>query len=118
MKTEKRMIDANDAYMYAKGQYRDGRFTDEEYEAVIQTLDDADTVDAMEVVHARWVKNGWNDYSCSACNCQLIGHGASGWNYCPNCGNTWHTNYNADVYNICGDKKTVKISEHEYEMEE
>ena len=20
------------------------------------------------------------------CNCQLIGHGASGWNYCPNCG--------------------------------
>lgn len=43
-------------------------------------------VDAVEVVHAKWLKNGWNDYSCSACRCNLIGHGASGWNYCPNCG--------------------------------
>ena len=54
--------------------------------AAKRSVKDAPTVDAVEVVHARWVKNGWNDYSCSACNCQLIGHGASGWNYCPNCG--------------------------------
>ena len=38
------------------------------------------------VMHGRWVKTGWNDYSCSACECQLIGHGASRWNHCPNCG--------------------------------
>ena len=49
-------------------------------------VNEAPTVDAVEVVHGKWVKNGWNDYSCSICKCQLIGHGASGWNYCPNCG--------------------------------
>ena len=44
------------------------------------------TVDAVEVMHAEWIKNAWNNYSCSICNYQFIGHGASGWNYCPNCG--------------------------------
>lgn len=34
----------------------------------------------------KWIKNGWNDYSCSVCGCQLIGHGASRWKYCPHCG--------------------------------
>lgn len=53
MEAKKRLIDANDAYKYAKGQYRDGRFTDEEYDAVLQTLDDADTVDAVEVVRCK-----------------------------------------------------------------
>ena len=33
-----------------------------------------------------WIKNGWNDYSCSKCETQYVGKGASAWNYCPNCG--------------------------------
>ena len=43
-------------------------------------------VEVAEVVHGFLKKNGWNDYSCSNCKAQYIGHGASIWNYCPNCG--------------------------------
>lgn len=34
----------------------------------------------------KWVKNGWNDYSCSKCETQYVGKGALAWNYCPHCG--------------------------------
>lgn len=46
MENKKRLIDVDRAYKYAREQYRDGRFSDEEYDAVLQTLDDADTVDS------------------------------------------------------------------------
>ena len=91
MANEKRLIDANDAYKYARGQYRDGRFTDEEYDAVLQTLDDADTVDAVEVVHGRWIfkhnpitdpKGYFIRIVCSECNL----HTGQKSNYCPTCG--------------------------------
>ena len=90
MVNEKRLIDANalDALEnldYVYDPVRDGC---EWYRAadVWDCIEREPTVDATEVVHGRWVKNGWNDYSCSVCKCQLIGHGASGWNYCPHCG--------------------------------
>lgn len=53
---------------------------------VVRYLNTLPTVDAVEVVHGRWNKNGWNDYSCSVCRHQYVGHGASGWKYCPDCG--------------------------------
>ena len=64
-----RLIDANDVYKYALQQLRDERFTDEEYDAVIQAVDDTDTVyDVEAVVHAKWqhVQNGKG--LCSNCN--------------------------------------------------
>ena len=55
-------------------------------------LDEAPTVDAVEVVHGRWiekeVKLNWCEddvdilYECSVCECQNFGET----HYCPNCG--------------------------------
>ena len=43
------------------------------------------TVDAVEVVHARWfdVRKFCGDYMCS--NCDAL-YGTNKFNYCPNCG--------------------------------
>ena len=50
-------------------------------------LDSGVTVqDVPDTNVGEWIKNGWNNYSCSVCGCQLIGHGASHWKYCPHCG--------------------------------
>ena len=90
MENEKRLIDANaleelENLDCVYDPVRDGcawyRAAD-----VWACIEREPTVDAVEVVHGRWVKNGWNDYSCSACRGQFIGHGAFGWKYCPNCG--------------------------------
>ena len=42
--------------------------------------------DVVEVVHGEWAKNGWNNYTCSNCGHQYVGHGASDWKHCPDCG--------------------------------
>lgn len=50
-------------------------------------IEDATTVDAVEVVHGRWIKDKQSKfehrYNCSACNYRLIDEHC---NYCPNCG--------------------------------
>ena len=60
---------------------------------VAKWLEDATTVDAVEVVHGRWVKDEEASknhieaiYVCSACeNCEAWGN-TEKTNYCPNCG--------------------------------
>ena len=50
-------------------------------------LSEAPTVDAVEVVHGRWIQDKQSKfehrYNCSACNYRLIDEPC---NYCPNCG--------------------------------
>ena len=87
MANEKRLIDANalmddvemDGALYAcLGAVDDVRFL----------VDSQATVDAVEVVHGRWIWTitGEEDYEqyyrCSKCN----DHSYSEYNYCPNCG--------------------------------
>ena len=59
--------------------------------AILDTIDDAPTVDAAPVVHGRWLtseeyanqgNNGW--VYCSECEQPM--RDFYGWGYCPNCG--------------------------------
>ena len=44
-------------------------------------------VDAVEVVHGRWVEHRPNVYECTACHVQYSGYGGCDeWAYCPHCG--------------------------------
>lgn len=49
----------------------------------------APTVDAVPVVHARWIEKEKYTfgvmYDCSICGNRILDNGHS-WNYCPNCG--------------------------------
>ena len=49
----------------------------------------APTVDAVEVVHGRWIEQEkytfGTMYDCSICGNRILDNGHS-WNYCPNCG--------------------------------
>ena len=62
---------------------------------ILKIIDDAPTVDAVEVVHGKWAifEDGWNDeaiYECTVCKEAFVtidGTPAENlWNYCPNCG--------------------------------
>ena len=56
------------------------------YEFAIKKVEDVDSEDVEIVMRAEWIRNSWNDYSCSSCGTQYVGHGALRWDYCPNCG--------------------------------
>ena len=74
--------------------YPDGK------EAVdVDDIDDAPTIDAVKVVHGRWIDKGWDGdfswridghgncwhvYECSNCKNELCGIPKT--NYCPECG--------------------------------
>ena len=49
----------------------------------------APTVDAVEVVHGRWIEQEkytfGTMYDCSICGTRILDNGHP-WNYCPNCG--------------------------------
>ena len=77
MANEKRLIDAN-ALMeaYLKEQKKPGIYS------VAKIIMDAPTVDAVEVVHGRWIPH-WGNTECSVCGYITYLCGA---NYCPNCG--------------------------------
>lgn len=55
----------------------------------IGLIDDAPTVDAVEVVHGRWRRfiNGDGEYKylCGVCE-KVVTYEMGGANYCPNCG--------------------------------
>ena len=53
--------------------------------SVIDLLKAAPAVDAVEVVHGRWIdaREYCGDYMCS--NCDAL-YGTNKFNYCPNCG--------------------------------
>ena len=46
---------------------------------------DAPTVDAVEVVHGRWMHKGAWHIECSECR-YILAHIGEAKNYCPNCG--------------------------------
>ena len=91
MANEKRLIDANAleyhkfCYMSPNDAYRLGW-----NEAIAAVMENAPTVDAVEVVHGRWEKAEYNGFlRCSECkdvyiNEEWLEDGK--WNYCPNCG--------------------------------
>ena len=64
------------------------------YNIMKSEIDNATTVDAVEVVHGRWIKQ-WHDNNligheyeeCSVCGC-MISDTEKFWDcsYCPNCG--------------------------------
>ena len=101
MANEKRLIDAN--ALLEKMQYRLPK-----NDAVAELINEcveisrkqvmiAPTVDAVEVVHGRWINNGGHrkmDLYCSVCNrraSNFVGGYEDWWDlwfpkYCPNCG--------------------------------
>lgn len=88
MTTEKRLIDANALlleYCQANGcnEVNDEICPNCFTAGLIAT---ACTVDAVEVVHGRWIKHHSNRYECSCCKVHFITCEAKDWNYCPNCG--------------------------------
>ena len=87
MANEKRLIDANELSERIKSYA--GMFTDElgfvvSLEAVIRGIDFSKTVDAVEVVHGRWITHnkGQNNW-CECSECNTIG--SPFWKYCPVC---------------------------------
>ena len=81
MVSERRAIDAN-ALQRKLVEMAD--LYDADYlfvDAVMDEIDNAPTVDAVEVVHGRWIKY-ITCYRCSECSHQVT----SADNYCPNCG--------------------------------
>ena len=48
-------------------------------------INNAPTVDAVEVVHGQWEKHGKHDWRCSVCKVG-VPYSFTGHNYCPNCG--------------------------------
>ena len=91
MANEKRLIDANRALEIVRDQGHEhpNAYHLTNYATLI--LREAPTVDAVEVIHARWEKRkdviGF--VRCSACHdCNIYDDWADGkkWNYCPNCG--------------------------------
>ncbi len=90
MATEKRLIDANALKAEFTGNFHEMWH----YTGIRAMIDVQPTVDAMEVVHGRWVKNWCNnsfighEYAeCSVCDCHMLDTNQF-WNskYCPNCG--------------------------------
>lgn len=97
MATEKRLIDANSLLATMKEMYCDGCKNYEgvrcracDFDSCMYDIDDAPTVDAVEVVHGQWVSDKADIlFHCSVCETQIStdwDYDDLYWNYCPNCG--------------------------------
>ncbi len=85
MATEKRLIDAK-ALVWSIGIGDDCK---QYFYVKAENIDNAPTVDAVEVVHGEWVVCGDGEYVpflCSACGKTTSWYHAQTANYCPNCG--------------------------------
>ena len=87
MANEKRLIDAHDLWSDIMMLPHNGDMISSE--EVEQAIEDAPTVDAVEVVHGRWEWITEDIYGCT--NCGARNHvkevmGQPDYNYCPNCG--------------------------------
>lgn len=92
MENESRLIDANEAIEKINCLCVDGNenwigtvnqsFVD--HAEVIDILSDMPTVDAVEVVHGRWIRRH-NETKCSRCKFIYYSN-HDDFNYCPNCG--------------------------------
>ena len=93
MANEKRLIDAYALAEQIHKSKHDNPHTDSkvarnhtfEHEHFARMVCCAPTVDAVEVVHGRWIdaREYCGDYMCS--NCDAL-YGTNKFNYCPNCG--------------------------------
>ena len=85
MENEKRLIDA-DALIREDG--NDITNWDKPCAVYISSIENAPTVDAVEVVHGRWFDYDndpmWQE--CSACGYRIQYSYSKDCNYCPNCG--------------------------------
>ena len=85
---EKRLIDADKIYDAIERRYQVSSGIEHRCERdFLDLICASDTVDAVEVVHGRWIQDKQSKfehrYNCSACNYRLIDEHC---NYCPNCG--------------------------------
>lgn len=84
METEKRLIDANLLKRYAYADPETGEGT-----VYVQDIDNAPTVDAVEVVHGRWIDRPTMKGQVYCSECATL-EKATDSNYrsrnCPNCG--------------------------------
>ena len=86
-----RLIDADavlDRY-YADWEYHCITMAEDDRQWLRQCIDHAPTINAVPVVHGRWVHLGGDEWCCSACGNVI--HTEGRWekpdeNYCPNCG--------------------------------
>lgn len=93
MANEKRLIDAMKLVTKLAKKVRFGRI---EYDDVLAVVADAPTVDAVEVVHGRWIPleydgyaDGnpvWDLWECSECQEEHSGDEDTLTPYCPQCG--------------------------------
>ena len=81
METEKRLIDAYKLEELLRS--NSGRYHHKD--DVIAAIAGQPTVDAVEVVHGRWVHKGAWHIECSECQ-YILAHIGEAKNYCPNCG--------------------------------
>ena len=81
MATEKRLIDANAMRQH----WLDNGENEYVYDtnSVLDSIDEQPTVDAVEVVHGRWMfRKNWDFFVCSECSYESSKYS----HYCPNCG--------------------------------
>ena len=89
MANEKRLIDANALRKKAIwGKIRQGTVYESDAKVVTTgTIDTTPTVDAVEVVHGRWVERYPLFLECSKCGTGYVRYEfIEKANYCPNCG--------------------------------
>ena len=53
--------------------------------AFLDSIDEQPTVDAVEVVHAMWIKTPY-ERTCPVCKDRHSYYGWEEWNFCKNCG--------------------------------
>ena len=84
--SDKRLIDAN-ALLNKADYYCCRECGDEDFIQVVTENDiyAAPTIDAVEVVHGRWVFDRPNHYKCSLCDAMWSGV-VRFMKFCPNCG--------------------------------
>lgn len=78
-----RLIDANALRDKVYHWIRDGEFVT--LQDVRYAIENAPTVDAVEVSHGRWIELAFGELKCSACDI-IQEDNAFPYNYCPNCG--------------------------------
>jgi len=81
MATEKRLISLDEAL---KATHSEIYWTESQQAAVRSFLVKQPKVDAVEVVHGRWIRRH-NETKCSRCKFIYYSNRAD-FNYCPNCG--------------------------------
>lgn len=84
-----RMIDGNRLLNLARSE-RDTCGKDYDFDGLLSDIENAPTVDAVPVVHGRWIKGGYacgeNEYKCSACGETEWRTGCARMKYCMCCG--------------------------------